>query len=322
MRNDTVYGGTTKWEAITQALTTVLNESVDNPNLSMGLAMFPEKNTDPLCQEEDCCQMSSDVYVNVATAAFSVPDIVAELEDTSPGGLTPTSAALDQALSYYAGTVLPGDKYVLLATDGGPNCNEALGCDASECTSNLDDQCSGGGNCCETSPLWCVDHAATEAKIAELAASDVKTIVVGIPGTEDYAQWLDAFAEAGKATAPEGNNRSYYEVSADGGVGTLTETFREITVNLVRSCRIQLRETPPSFSIDLVNVAIDCKVVPGGMSEPPDQGAAGAGQAPGGNWYVDTSTEPPTIEVLGSYCQQIENGVDRVDIVIGCQMAL
>ena len=322
MADETVYGGTSKWAAITEALSTALTESMDNPNLALGLAMFPAKNTDPLCGEEDCCEMSSDVYVNVTTAAFSVPDIITELQDTSPGGLTPTSAALDQALSYYAGTALSGDKYVLLATDGGPNCNAALTCDEAECTTNLDGRCSQGGNCCETSPLWCVDHAATQAKIADLAANDVKTIVVGIPGTEDYAQWLNEFAVAGGAEAPEGNNRSYYEVSADGGVGTLTDTFREITVNLIRSCRIQMRETPPAFSVDLVNVAIDCKAIPGGMAQPPDQGAAGAAPAPTGNWFVDTSTEPPTIEVLGTYCEQIESGVERVDVVVGCQMAL
>lgn len=325
MTDESVYGAS-KWAALTQALTAALNETVDNPYLSLGLSMFPAKDTDPACQDETCCSIDDTVAVDVTPASFAVPSIIEELESTSPGGLTPTSSALDQALAYYASRGdLVGDKYVLLATDGGPNCNGSLECDEAECTINLDGNCS-TGNCCgdsETTRLWCVDHVETRAKIAALADQGVKTIVVGIPGTEAYAGWLDAFAVAGEATAPEGSNRSYYEVSADGGVGSLTDTFRDITVNLVRSCRIQLVDKPPSWSVSLVNVAIDCKVVPGGVDAPPDTGAAGSGAAPvQGNWYVDETTDPPTIQVLGTYCDQIEEGVDRVDIVIGCPRAL
>src|SRR6185295_5901965 len=96
------------------------------------------------CRDK-CCQMplAPDLTVPVEYGATAVAKIVAALGATSPGGGTPTAAALARAYDYYttgAGAGLDGDKYVLLATDGGPNCNAALNCDAdpSHCTINIE----------------------------------------------------------------------------------------------------------------------------------------------------------------------------------------
>src|SRR5690606_14762035 len=95
------------------------------------------------------------------------------------------------------GRNLKGDRFVLLATDGGPNCGPDNTCDADACTPNLDGQCPAGeGNCCEGEGLYCLDDAAVIEKIEALAEAGVATFVIGIPGTEQYASYLDDFAIA------------------------------------------------------------------------------------------------------------------------------
>jgi hypothetical protein len=37
---------------------------------------------------------------------------------------------------------------------------------------------------------------------------------------------------------------------------------------------------------------------------------------------IDRSTDPPTIELLGDQCDRVQNGVDRIDIIIGCPPTL
>src|SRR5690606_31552449 len=109
-------------------------------------------------QDGNCCEMPDDIEMNVPIGSGSeaVDLIVEQLDNTVPGGGTPTARALERALEYFTsgeGASLDGDKFVLLATDGGPNCNSVLECGADLCTYNLDGMrdCSGykDQNCCE-----------------------------------------------------------------------------------------------------------------------------------------------------------------------------
>src|SRR6185369_9103602 len=89
------------------------------------------------------CEMPTGaaVVVPVQAGTKAAPLILAALDANPPEGGTPTAAALARALAYYttgAGKTLKGEKYVLLATDGGPNCNADLTCAAATCTVNLD----------------------------------------------------------------------------------------------------------------------------------------------------------------------------------------
>jgi hypothetical protein len=240
-------GSGAKWDAMRSALTDAFSSAKDNPNLNMGLLLFPGQGVSSDCSSmgpETCCEIPAGeaaVNVKIGPASQSVDEILNVVNSTSPGGLTPTSIALDAAYNYFQGegAMLEGDKYILLVTDGGPNCNGALSCGDVECTLTLDGTCQEGDDCCgtNTGPYWCVDHADTAAKIDGLRQAGVRTIVVGIPGSEAYADWLDGFAQVGGAEA-EGGTHMYYEVSASSGVAGLTEIFRDITVSLVNTCDI------------------------------------------------------------------------------------
>ena len=69
--------------------------------------------------------------VDVATGADTVSAILNSLASSLPAGGTPTSVALMRAYDFFtagAGAYIAGDRYVLLATDGGPNCNPSTAC--------------------------------------------------------------------------------------------------------------------------------------------------------------------------------------------------
>jgi hypothetical protein len=191
---------------------------------------------------------------------------------------------------------------VLLATDGGPNCGSVdTKCTADRCTPNLDGLCD-AGNCCDEvgAGAYCLDDAAVVEQLEALAAAGIPTFVVGIPGTEKYAKYLEGFAVAGGVTNPNAPP-SYYAVSAEGGVEQLTQTFVDITTHLVRSCEVDLGE-PPSDK-KLVNVAVDCQVVP---------------FEDGAGWDIDPDDSTKLL-IAGDACDQLQNqGAQRVDVVYGC----
>jgi hypothetical protein len=230
---------------------------------------------------------------------------MAALDATAPGGGTPTAAALDAALTYFTtgdGKDLKGDRFVLLATDGGPNCGESTTtCSADHCTPNLDGLCPASeDNCCRGEGSYCLDDAAVLDKIRALAAAQVPTFVIGIPGTESYAEYLDAFATAGGVPNPK-KKPAYYAVSAEGGVEGLTRTFRDITTHLVRSCDVDLGPVAPDKR--LVNVAVDCDIVP---------------SEDGAGWNI-TDDAPTTLVLAGDTCTRVKReGARRIDVVYGC----
>jgi hypothetical protein len=295
-----------KWDALKAALRPAL-EAVSK-EMSFGLLLYPfgASAQIPLDCFEGCCEVpsaTSAVQVAVEPGDKSVQDVMKALEATGPGGGTPTAAALEAALHYFTigeGKALKGDRFVLLATDGGPNCNIDNSCDADTCTPNLDGLCP-DGNCCEGEGQYCLDDAAVVEQLDALLAAGVPTFVVGIPGTEKYGDYLSKFATAGGVPNPAGVP-DYYAVSAAGGVEALTQTFVDITTHLVRSCEVDLGEAPRDKK--LVNVAVDCGVVP---------------FEDGSNWDIAPEA-PATLVLTGETCERLKReGARRVDVVYGCQ---
>jgi len=296
-----------KWSAMKQALGAALSSAP--ASVRFGLLTYPDAGTSSIpldCEGELCCAVpEGGDAINVAVGRESVEAIASALSETSPGGGTPTAAALERALAYFTegeGRELDGDRYVLLATDGGPNCNARLSCDASSCTPNLDGtpQCA-GVNCCEGAGEFCLDDEAVIAAIEALRTEGIFTFVVGIPGTENYTPSLDAFARAG-GVPRDGAEHDYFAVSAASGVSGLTGVLKSITTELLRSCEIALTEPPAQPS--LVNVAIDCEVLP-------KEGESG--------WQYDDPEAPASLVIRGPACDDIKAyGARRVDVVYGC----
>jgi hypothetical protein len=299
---------TDKWSAVKTAVGEALSGVA--ADVSLGLLMYPYSRVTeiPLVCRSGCCEVPEGgdaVNVDIDAGQRSLPKILSALEATSPGGGTPTAAALARADEYFTtglGAELKGNNYVLLATDGGPNCNAESVCSADKCTTNLDGQCD-SGNCCQGLGEGCLDDAGVREQITALRGHGVRTFVVGIPGTEQYGSYLDEFAIAGGLPSSD-DFPSYYAVSAAGGARGLVEVFTEITTQLVRSCRIPLTSDPPRLTE--VNLAVDCEVV---APESDD----------GSGWELDADANPMEVVIKGPLCDRVQGeGVERIDVVYGC----
>ncbi|MDX2056068.1 MAG: VWA domain-containing protein [Polyangiaceae bacterium] len=295
---DTQFGtaGVSRWSAVTTSLGTALSSVKERANF--GLDLFPSGG-------ECTLPNTADLAVAVAPGKDSVALIQTALTMATPAGGTPTAGALRRALQYFAtgaGKDLSGDKFVVLATDGGPNCNgDAPQCEATACTATYDlpQQC-GNMNCCMGVVTGCLDESGTTAAVTALAASGIKTVVVGLPGVAPYSASLNAFAQAGGL--PQSGATKYFAIDEMLGVSGLTEAFQNITTQLIKSCRLELQMAPPDPT--KVNVIIDGTTIA-------QSGADG--------WEFDNTTTPPGIVVKGATCQQIEQtGAEKVTVQFGC----
>src|SRR5690606_5769175 len=120
----------------------------------------------------------------------------------TPSGGTPTGATLEVVKERLAD--VPGQSFVILATDGAPNCNPDATCGYDQCQPNIEgaNGCpvEGPRNCCEPPEGFresCNDAAPTLAAIRALANANIPVYVVGLPGVDRYASLLDEMAVAG-----------------------------------------------------------------------------------------------------------------------------
>lgn len=226
------------------------------------------------------------------------------LASYAPDGSTPTAATLEALRPTLA--ELEGTTYVILMTDGAPNCNFEARCPIFECTLNIEGSsisgidCDDSYNCCDpmntgpNAPGYCVDADATENAIAALAEDGISTYVVGMPGAEPYAALLDRLAAAG-GTARGGETDYYAVADAD----ELTEALSEIGTGIAISCSIDL-ELPPEDP-SRVNVYFDGELIPSDETD-------------GWTWDGDLR-----IEVRGDACERLRSGdVLEARAVFGC----
>lgn len=294
-----IAANTTRWDAMVEAV----NAAVDGSKTSIayGLALYPT--------DADSCGSPTDLNVPVQAGTDAVAPIATELSGTSPSGGTPTAGALQVALDYFVngdGSMLEGEKYVLLATDGGPNCNPDLTCDADGCTLNIEHAqdaalypaCTPAVNCCAGDAPSCLDDVATTTAVQDLADAGIKTIVVGIPGTEAYDSLLDTLGTTGEAPNPDGPP-AYYKVDA-GSASGLADVLTNITQGLIKICDFKLATIP--LEPDLLNVEIDGEKI----APDPDNG-----------WVYDMDTN--TVTLLGDTCDKIKTeGAESVRVIYGC----
>jgi hypothetical protein len=234
-----------------------------------GATVFPAQGTG------DVCSAGAEVMpLRSGDAQGATARAFLEATNFPPHGGTPTAATLEGLTKELS--ALRGPTFVILATDGGPNCNSALTCDLSTCTSNIDDGpgCPPAGpSCCipgVAAGLGCLDGARTVTAVSALDALGIETFVLGIPGSAPYAAVLDSVAVAG------GTARTveplYYRAD-DADPTTLAAVLADIAAQTMASCTFALAQAPKDPGA--VNVQIDGAVVP---EEGPDGWALSGAQ--------------------------------------------
>ena len=284
---------TRKWDALVTALRTVLPQ-VDQA-VELGLVMFPAPPPRMVTSPGQVCQVSS--ALEIEPAYGNAARVLQALQAATPSGGTPTANALLAATSWYLrATDRDGERYLILATDGGPNCVLDANPLTCRCTGPRDPLCNPTTN--TNAATNCLDETRPVQIIREAAAMGVPTYVLGLRGTEDFADVLDAMAVAGQR--PRASAPRYYPVASAQELGN---EFRVIT-SRIAECRFALASRPPDP--DLVDVRLD------GASIYRDPS-----HADGWDWSEENPLE---LRFYGRTCSilQAASGGSRLRAVFGC----
>lgn len=282
-----------KWNALVSALQSVLPQ-VDQA-VELGLVMFPAPPPRMVTTPEDVCRVNP--ALEIEPRYGNAAAILRALQATSPAGGTPTASALLAATNWYLrATDREGERYLILATDGGPNCTLDANPLTCRCTGPRDVLCNPTTN--RNAVTNCLDETRPVAIIREAAAMGVPTYVLGLRGTEDFADILDAMAVAGQRPRPMAPR--YYPVASAQELGN---EFRTITSGIAE-CRFALESAPPDP--ELVDVRLD------GASIYRD-----VMHNDGWDWSADN---PREMRFYGRTCAllQAASGGSRLRAVFGC----
>jgi len=288
--NEVDADGSRKWPTLVAVLRDLLPRV--EGNVALGLLLFPvaigEGGAEAAC--------TSAPAVETPTAFGNARAVLAGLDPVMPAGGTPTHAAIAAASAYFDRAPDPlGRRYVLLATDGAPNCNPTL--DPATC------RCAGAATMCDPmtnsfAPINCLDDTRTVSSINLFRQQDVFTYVVGLNGIEAFSSVLDQMAEAGgraRAATPR-----FYPAST---ANDLARELTSITSGIV-DCRFRLDAVPPDPT--LVDLRLD------GMSLIHD-----TGRRNGWDYSEGTFQE---IRFYGQTCDQVSaaTGGSSLIAAFGC----
>lgn len=313
----------TRLSEMKQAMATFLTQYGTTARL--GLAVFPDATASDPCHKGKLLRtivQSNDVDAELQAAAGTINDTIQSIGSPqlpATGG-TPTAPTLADIANVPELQDPNRDNFVLLLTDGLPNCNSSL--DTATCTCVVANQspCQDARNC--------LDHDQVVRVVEALRAKNIKTIVVGFgadTGASLALPVLNAMAEKG------GFARSCTQDSDCGGSDTcetlsnneklcstrfyqaasateLAEALAKIG-NIVGNsdpCVFQLGATPtdPSFLAVYIN---------GEKTPPGDQ-----------TWNYSTPNTQPTVTFTGDLCTRILNATEQtaVDVEIRIVEAL
>jgi hypothetical protein len=252
-----------------------------------GLFVYPG----PLCTgatdlAKDC-SAPTDPTVPIGAGAASA--IKTALTPMAVCGGTPTAQTLVAARQYLQ-TKLPANnhpKYILLATDGGPDCNHSL--NLSTCT------CTPGGSC--VVPENCLDDVQTNKVLDDLCAAGIKTYVVGLGPVQLQVSVLQAMAQHGCTTQPY--------TPAD--PAAIKKTFGDIAAG-VATCSFEM-DCSKIPDMNLVNFYFDGKLVPRVINH-----------GSGWDWVVSCKgTNTGKVEFFGVDCAAIKaSQIKTVSAKFGC----
>jgi hypothetical protein len=268
------------------------------PRASFGAMIYPGDATDTCAPGVEI--MATRPGDPPSTKDGPTTTALLDRSNVPPTGGTPTSASLAAVLPIVQ--KLPGKTFVILATDGAPNCNALAACGYDKCMPNMENVqgCPKEGpfNCCEPPEGFrenCLDSQASIAAATNLRSANVPVYVIGLPGTAAFAGVLDDLAVAGGTGGPA--SPKYFAVDSANETAML-DALKKVAAKIVATCEFNLKDEPADPK--LVNVYIDDVVLP---------------YDPAATWKI----EGKTVTLLGDTCTKVMNGdVLGVRIIAGC----
>ena len=212
--------GVEKWSATVGALDAVLQAT--QAQVSWGLKLYPFGG--------DQCNVADAPEVPVAAANHAA--VMASINGAPAvrdGGSTPTQAAVRKATAVFQNTPSPNNRFLLVATDGEPNCAADSGVFGGRSRS---------------------DRAGAVAAVGDALKAGIASFVIGIATAGSNAhETLNLMADAGGR--PRNDATKYYPVASRAELITALE----VITGQIASCTFPL-DTPPPV-VDNVAVEVD-----------------------------------------------------------------
>ena len=310
-------GGGSKWTITRDAL----KSAIDSLPASTGLGVlyFPDMNTsastpngtatDPPRPVSACVNQGGLVPLDLLgpPGAAHRTQVMSSLDNVNgPQGGTPTDDAYKTAIDPVKNTTLPGNKFLVLITDGQPTFLAG---------------CIGTGNVTDA-----VDPRPIIDDVTAAKAGGVSTFVIGSPGSEqvgvpifaDARTWLSMAAQAGGTATPgcdnNGPNFCHFDMSQQTNFADALRATLATIVGTVVSCEYPLPVPPNNQQLDLnkVNVVFTPK---GGPPQLISQAPAGSACTQG--WQY--SSDHQHLDLCSDTCNRIKADSDpTVDVWFGC----
>ncbi len=304
-----------KWAPSVDALKFMMQNA--SPALGMGILPFPEGKFDDsqlafcgfdpssaqcaaLFADGGCKDVSMTPVVGVGPLSQTQSAISSWLDANDPGGGTPTLTALKNAYAYMQTINVPGERFVLLMTDGEPN--------------TYTPAMNVAGFMFPESNVECKQLPDIEAEALKAAQGTpkIKTFVIGSPGSESAGGFLSQLAINGETqkspNCSAGAKDCHYQIGKANFQTELEKALADIAGKL-SECVFEL---PQGEDVDpnYVNVNLES----GGMVTQLFKDPAHAD-----GWdYTDSSQTK--VELFGPSCEKFKNEqAAKVSIILGCE---
>src|SRR6187399_678299 len=177
--DDSKPPGATKWEITREALRSAI-AALDG-DIAVGTIFYPDTTSD----DPDSLCLREEVAVPLdwlGSASSKQRDLFDNaLDAVVVNGATPTEGAYRFGLEQLKKTDLAGNRFLLLLTDGTPTCT-------------IDCECTEGNVAVDSEPLLGATGDALD--------DEIRTFVIGSPGSEDTRAVLSAIARNGGTATP------------------------------------------------------------------------------------------------------------------------
>ena len=251
-------GTNSKWSQVSAALTQVVMNT--QTSINWGLKFFADGQGE--------CGVNPGVAVPVGPNNAS--PISSAYGGTTPSSATPTRVAINTCVTYLQTLTDSNPKYLLVATDGEPNC--PAGC---------------SGNACTNTPNP-TEEMGTEQAVSGSVAAGFNVFVVGIGNVSSAVATLNQMAING-GEAQTGAATSYYAATDP----TTLENALSTIVGVIASCTISLSGAPSGFT----NVAVSADTASGTVEIMQD---------PTNGWSYGPNMQSITLN--GTSCTDLKNG--------------
>jgi hypothetical protein len=275
--------GQTRYEAVTEALNKTLPAT--NDAINWGLMMYPARPENGLAFGSIAGMECTPGKIDVKIAPKNAEAVSKAYSDQHPEGYTPTAISVDNAVAYIKTINSVNGKYIVLATDGQPNCPSS-------------------------GQALTADDDAAVASVVAAKAANIPTFVIGmnvvgdILADKNAPAVLNKMAEAGGMPSNDPTNKFYVANNASEMVIAMETIGRKLA-----TCRYTLPSAPPVPNNVLVVFT--------------DGAGQVTRQLPSDKTWGYTDKTHLTIQLYDQSCEHVRDGTYKeVQILFGCDKQL